>query len=66
MLRQWGEIWRGGGDPHRCNVSLLQGEKPQNLPLSNLNNRRFALHRMLPVNHNDTYEKSPSLYNPNG
>ena len=23
--------------PHRCNVSPLRGEKPQNLPLSNLN-----------------------------
>jgi len=40
-----GEIWHGGGGdlvmrakfhPHRCNVSPLRGEKPQNLPLSKL------------------------------
>jgi len=39
-----GEIWHGGPSvhssmpisPHRCNVSLLQGNKPQNRPLSNL------------------------------
>jgi len=36
--------------PHRCNMSPLWGEKPQNRPLSNLNNRRFALRAMLPVN----------------
>ena len=35
--------------PHRCNVSPLQGEKPQNRPLSKLHNRRFALRAMLPV-----------------
>ena len=59
----WGEIWRGGGDlrspqgpllhakfyPHRCNVSPLRGEKPQNRPLSKLNTGRFALRAMLPV-----------------
>jgi len=56
-----GEIWRGGGDlrrgplhakfhPHRCNVSPLRGEKPQNRPLSKLNTGRFALRAMLPVN----------------
>jgi len=48
-----GEIWQGGGDlwspprakfqPHRCNVSPLWGENPQNRPLSKLNNRRFAM-----------------------
>jgi len=31
-------------------ASALRGEKPQNRPLSNLNNRRFALRAMLPVN----------------
>jgi len=36
--------------PHRCNVSPLRGENLQNRPLSKLNNRRFALHAMLPVN----------------
>jgi len=36
--------------PHRRNVSPLRGEKPQNRPLSKLNNRRFALRAMLPVN----------------
>ena len=49
------EIWHGGGDlrakfhPHRCNVSPLRGEKPQNWPLSKLNTGRFALRAMLPV-----------------
>jgi len=40
----WSEIWHGGGNllrakfhPHRCNVSPLRGEKPQNRPLSKLN-----------------------------
>ena len=50
-----GEIWHGGlrakFHPHRCNVSSLRGENPQNRPLSKLNNRRFALRAMLPVNH---------------
>jgi len=36
--------------PHRCNVSPLRGEKPQNWPLSKLNTGRFALRAMLPVN----------------
>jgi len=31
-------------------VSPLRGEKPQNRPLSTLNNGRFALRAMLPVN----------------
>jgi len=31
-------------------VSPLRGEKPQNRPLIKLNNLRFALHAMLPVN----------------
>jgi len=29
--------------PHRCNVSPLRGEKPQNRPVSKLNTGRFAL-----------------------
>jgi len=45
-----GEIWHGGDllhakfHPHRCNVLPLQGEKPQNWPLSKLNTGalRFA------------------------
>ena len=37
--------------PHRCNVSPLRSDKPQNRPLSKLNNRRFALREMLPVNY---------------
>jgi len=37
-------------------VSPLRGEKPQNRPLSKLNNRRFALRAMLPVN--DDSDKS--------
>ena len=52
------EIWHGGGDLpllhakfhlHRCNVSPLRGEKPQNRSLSKLNTGRFALRAMLPV-----------------
>jgi len=35
--------------PHRCNVSPLRGEKPQNQPLSKRNTGRFALCAMLPV-----------------
>jgi len=35
--------------PHRCNVSPLRGEKPQNRPLSKFNTGRFALRAMLPV-----------------
>ena len=35
--------------PHRCNVSPLRGEKPQNWPLSKLNTGRFVLREMLPV-----------------
>jgi len=37
---------------HRCNVSSLRGEKPQNRPLSRpkLNTGRLALRAMLPVN----------------
>ena len=35
--------------PHRCNVSPLRGEKPQNRPLSKLNTGRFAMCAMLPV-----------------
>ena len=35
--------------PHRCNVSPMRGEKPQNRPLSKLNTGRFALRAMLPV-----------------
>ena len=34
---------------HRCNVSPLLGEKPQNRPLSKLNTGRLALRAMLPV-----------------
>jgi len=35
--------------PHRCNVSPLRGEEPQNRPLGKLNTGRFALRAMLPV-----------------
>jgi len=35
--------------PHRCNVSPLRGEKPQNWLLCKLNTGRFALRAMLPV-----------------
>jgi len=51
-----------GVKSHRCNVSPLRGEKPQNRPLSNLNNRRFALRAMLPVNEHDKHKhKEPSI-----
>ena len=35
--------------PHRCNVSPLRGENPQNWPLSKRNTGRFVLRAMLPV-----------------
>jgi len=35
--------------PHRCNVSPLRGENPQNRPLSKLNTGRYALRAVLPV-----------------
>ena len=35
--------------PHRCSVSPVRGEKPQNRPLSKLYTGRFALRAMLPV-----------------
>jgi len=40
LLYRWGEIWHGGGcqiSPHRCSVSPLRGEKPENRSLGNLN-----------------------------
>ena len=48
-LHQWGWnlAWRRG--PHRCNVSPLRGEKPQNRHVSKLNTGRIALRAMLPV-----------------
>jgi len=46
----FGPILRAKFHPHRCNVSPLRGENLKNRPLSKLNNRRFALHAMLPVN----------------
>jgi len=39
-----------GMQHHQCNVSPHRDKKPQNRPLSNFNNRRFALRAMLPVN----------------
>ena len=47
--------------PHRCNVSPLQGEKPQNWPLSKLNTGRFALRAKLPVKIQDS-QKLPSPF----
>ena len=44
-----GPLLRAKFHPHRCNVSPLRGEKPQNRPLSKLNTGRFALRAMLPV-----------------
>ena len=44
--------------PHRCNVSPLRGEKPQNRPLSKLNTGRFALRAMLPVNRMSGHNKN--------
>jgi len=65
------EIWRGGGDrsakfhPHRCNVSPLRVEKPQNRPLSKLNTGRFALRAMLPVNSRNWKTVNDVLYKDN-
>jgi len=44
-----GPLLRAKFHPHRCNVSPLRGEKPQNRHLSKLNTGRFALRAMLPV-----------------
>ena len=50
----WNLAWSRGPSPcqispHRCNVSLLRREKPQNRPVSKLNTGRLALRAMLPV-----------------
>jgi len=45
----FGPLLRAKFHPHRCNMSPLRGEKPQNRPLSKLNTGRFALRAMLPV-----------------
>ena len=45
----FGRLFHAKFHPHRCNVSPLRGEKPQNWPLSKLNTGRFALRAMLPV-----------------
>ena len=47
--------------PHRCNVSPLRGEKPQNRPLSKLNTGRFALCAMLPVINTEGTHKTLSM-----
>ena len=47
--RTFGPLLHAKFHPHRCNVSPLRGEKPQNRPLSKLNTGRFALRAMLPV-----------------
>jgi len=44
-----GPLLRAKFHPHRCNVSPLRGEKPQNRPLSKLDTARLALRAMLPV-----------------
>ena len=44
-----GPLLRAKFHPHRCNVSPLRGEIPQNRPLSKLNTGKFALRAMLPV-----------------
>jgi len=45
----FGPLLRAKFHPHRCNMSPLRGEKPQNRPLSKRNTGRFALRAMLPV-----------------
>ena len=45
----FGPLFHAKFHPHRCNVSPLRGEKPQNRPLSKRNTGRFALRAMLPV-----------------
>jgi len=42
---------------HRCNMSPLWGEKPQNQPLSKRNTGRFVLRAMLPVIRSDQSSK---------
>ena len=52
--------------PHRCNVSPLRGEKPQNRPMSKLNTGRFALRAMLPVimTNRKSYTGFPTSHQP--
>jgi len=56
----FGPLLRAKFHPHRCNVSPLRGENPQNRPLSKLNTGRFALRAMLPVK-NHVYAVSMEL-----
>ena len=56
-----GPLLRAEFHHHRCDVSSLRGENPQNRPLSKLNNRHFALRAMLPVNHPQTQGCDESL-----
>ena len=60
----FGPLLRAKFHPHRCNVSPLRGENPQNRPLSKLNNRHFALRAMLPVNYDRQYGSQPFTCNP--
>ena len=53
-----GPLLRAKFHPHRCNVSPLRGENPQNRPLSKLNDRHLALRAMLPVNRHSYFWKS--------
>jgi len=55
----FGPLLRAKLYPHRCNVSPLRGEKPQNRPLSKLNTGRFALRAMLPVTRGQKYDGLP-------
>jgi len=54
-----GTFLRAKFHPHRCNVSPLRGEKPQNRPPSKLNTGRLALRAMLPVK-NATFLAAPA------
>jgi len=59
----FGPVLRAKFHPHRCNMSPLWGEKPQNGPLSKLNTGRFALRAMLPVmNTKYTYTENESKH----
>jgi len=57
-----GPLLRAKFHPHRCNMSPLRGEKPQNRPLSKLNTGRFALRAMLPVTSLYLKLYKPKLY----
>jgi len=62
----WNLVWRGTPPPCQISPPSVQhvapvGRKPQNRPLNNLNNRRFALCAMLPVKNSKKFSYSKQI-----